>query len=116
MFLLIEICLPVIAVTLAIMFPHIGAKWFAIVERWFARVAHNRALSVLTVGLLALTLRAALLPILPIPLPAIHDEFCYLLMGDTFAHGQVTNPTHPMWIHLETFHVIQKPTYTAMTY
>ena len=47
------------------------------------------------------------------PVPAIHDEFAYLLAGETFAQGRMTNATPPAWEHLETYHVLMQPSYQA---
>ena len=81
------------------------------VEDKLSRFARHRTAACWTVGVAAIVLRCALIPVLPIPQPVVADDFSHLLMADTLLHGRVTNPTHPLWMHFETLHVIQRPHY-----
>ena len=48
-----------------------------------------------------------------IPAPRVHDEFSYILAGETFVNGRLTNETHPMHRYFTSFHIFHEPSYQS---
>src|SRR5690348_10774781 len=105
--------LTLLAIAIAIVRPALAGSFFRRVEKIGRGIAASRWQAMLAAGLFPLIVRAIMLPWYPPPQPQIHDEFSYLLQGDTFAHGRVSNPTPPYWQHFESEYVLLQPSYAS---
>jgi len=112
--LILEFSLTALAGASAFAWPGIGGGIFGRIERAFTAFARRKGLATAAVGLSVIVLRVALLPLFPIPLPFVPDDFSFLLACDTFVHGRLANPTPAMWTHFESIHITMLPTYMSM--
>jgi hypothetical protein len=102
-----------IALVIAYLAPEAGSGVLTPIERFGDRLARRKRLSIGLIAAAVALIRIGLLRAIPVPVPEATDEFSHLLTADTFAHGRLTNPPHPMWIYFDTFHVNQHPTYMS---
>jgi hypothetical protein len=103
-----------LSLALVFLFNRPAEKIFTRLESLFSQFAKHRHLVLPSLFFGVIAIRLSIFPLLPVPVPGIHDEYSYLLMGDTFAHGRIANPPHPMWLSFETFHVNWLPTYSSI--
>jgi hypothetical protein len=102
-----------VGLLLALLKPSIGDRFFRACETTSARVGEKKGTAIILLAVAAILIRLLLLAYLPIPVPTVHDEFAHLLAADTFVHGHLANPTHPLWPFFDTIHVNQQPAYMS---
>jgi hypothetical protein len=98
---------------LALSFSGIGFTEHSKVTGWGRQFSLKRRIVVISIGcgtFLGCLLAAAFLHE---PVPRVHDEFSYLLMSDTLAHGRAANPSPSPSEFFDTFHVIVRPVFAS---
>lgn len=78
------------------------------------RFAQRTSWCIVSLAVLPLLLRLALLPNHPVPAPSIYDEFSHLLAADTLRHLRFANPPHPLSQFFETQFVLEQPSYSSI--
>lgn len=96
------------------LWPRLIDSLYAPIERVASGIASRKATAIIIIVFVTLALRISLIPVFPVRPPGIQDEFSYQLAGETFAHGRLANPAHPMSQYFDTFNELFEPTYASM--
>ncbi len=109
----IEALLFVLVCGIGFAFPQYFDAVIKLAARAFSWICRRPRVAYLVAGLTPVALRLAVLPLFPVPVPSVHDDFSYLLTAETFSLGRITNLPHRFWHNFETIYVLQQPTYTG---
>jgi len=104
----------IVSLAVALLIPVMGERGFRGVEGAFTAFAEKRTTAIIAVFLGTILIRVVMLVRWPIPVPFVHDEFCFLVQADMFAHGRLAFPAHPMARYFETFYINFSPTYSSI--
>jgi len=81
-------------------------------QRFLAPVEASPRRTMVWAFLLAFGVTLASFGIWGVPIPKVTDEYGHLLVADTWLHGRLANPPHPMWPHFDIY-ALQFPTYAS---
>ena len=84
------------------------------IEPLARKLAVRTGWAMLSLAILPVALRLALLPMHPAPTPSGADDFSYVLLGDTLAHFRLANPAHPLHQFFEGVFTLQEPTRSSI--
>jgi len=110
---LVEMLLAAFLIAIGIVYRRPGRISLVVSQRLLKPLARRPALAIVVAGLLPILLRLLLLTVDPAPIPRVPEEHNILLQADTYAHGRLANPVHPLSVILQSYQVVVWPHYMS---